>query len=139
MKRMNRVGILRLLEVFFAIILILGSSLYLISKNNNKNYESENIIALEKGILQQIAENTDFRNEIISKSEEDTMSTEMQTFVSARLPPNYLFEILSCELESLCPSTDYHQVIYAQERVISSSLDSYNPKKIKLYVWPKEE
>ncbi len=138
MKNNDRRGIIRILEAFIAILLILGAVAIVFSKFGGRSLESQNIIETEKLILEQIANSAQFRDEAVRMSESSQASSELNNFISNRIPASYEYEFKVCELSSVCSAGNYHEVIYAHERALSSSLKQYSPKKMKLYVWRKE-
>jgi hypothetical protein len=134
-------GIIRIIEAFISILLILGATTIIFTKVGQKDYESENIANTEKAILSLIANNPSLRNQVVTaqKSGEDYLvSQELSEFVALRIPPSYEYEIVICELKQICSASQYHEVVHAQERAISSTLDNYAPKKVKIYVWREE-
>ncbi len=137
-RKNDKAGIIRIIEAFIAILLILGATVIVFSKFGGKNFESQNIIDIQKAVLNQIVSNAELRDEIIRSSETTTLSSKMTNIVAANIQKNYDFEIKVCELTDICSSNGFHKVVYAHERVVSSTLTEYSPKKIKLYVWPKE-
>ena len=131
----NKRGIIRILEAFIAILLILGAVVIVFSKFSSKSLEDQNIIETEKLILEQLAGNAQFRDEVIKMSESSQISPELNNFIANRIPNLYEYEFKVCELQSVCSASSYHEVVYVHERALSSSIKQYSPKKMKLYVW----
>lgn len=139
MRRMNNKGIIRIIEAFIAILLILGAVAIVLSRLGSNDFESQNIIETEKIILNQIADNANLRNQALSMSDDSQATAEITTFIASRVPSRYEFEFKVCNFTNICPATNFHKTLYAHERAVSSNLTTYEPKKMKIYIWPKEE
>ena len=107
----NKRGIIRILEAFIAILLILGAVVIVFSKFSSKSLEDQNIIETEKLILEQLAGNAQFRDEVIKMSEISQVSSELNNFISNRIPAKYEYEFRVCELQSVCSASNYHAVV----------------------------
>ena len=135
----NKKGIVRIIEAFLAIFLILGTVTVVYYNHDGKNYENQNIIETEKLIMNQIATNDQLRAEVLSMNENSTLSANLNNTITSKLLSRYDFEFKVCEINSVCSATKYHGTVYAYERLISSTLEIYSPKKMKIYIWPKNE
>jgi len=138
MMNNNKRGIIRILEAFLAILLILGATVFVFSRFSQENYESQNIIDLEKSIINQISSTPEFRDEVLRYDGSSEINSRLINFISDRIPSNYEFEFKICPIEDICSASQFHNNLYAHERIIASNLEEYNPVKIKLYIWRME-
>lgn len=140
-KKNNKHGIIRILESFLAIILILGATTIIFAKFSNNNLESQNIISNQRAILEQLSSNAELRYIVINTDTNngdgvsESAPQEILDYISQRLPAGYNYEVKICEMNSVCASSNYHQQVFVEEKIISSNIDSYAPKKVKMYVW----
>mgnify|MGYP001560097905 CR=1 FL=1 len=98
---------------------------------------------LEKNFLTAFSSLESLRKMILS--DENLARGEINIFLEDRIKnPGLKFAISICDLEQVCALQPFPEEvkdsagnIYAEERVISSVLDSENfaPKKIKLFLW----
>ncbi len=126
----NKKGWLRIAEAFIAILLIsvIFSAVYSQQKIKKSNI---NILTIEDGLLNEIANNKQLREEIIKNE-----AGNATRFVGERVS-GLNFAIKICEVEDICTLNSYVPEVYARERIISSTLIQYSPKKIKLFMWEK--
>jgi len=133
----NKKGWLRIAEAFIAIVIIAGVLLFVFTKNINKPSMEEQIYNIEKEILEGIADNAELRERVLNMEER-----EIEIFISENLPSNLGFYVRVCEIDNVCglpnPAETYtNKAIYSKERIITSTLTEFEPKKIKLFVWEK--
>ncbi|MEK6918859.1 MAG: hypothetical protein AABW73_02360 [Nanoarchaeota archaeon] len=137
----DKKGIIRIIESFLAILLILGATVLVFSRFTDNNLESQSISSNEKAIMEQLANNAELRGIIINTdvNNDNGVATSVDQkiidFVSKRVQAGYEYEIKICKLESICASSSYHEQVFAEERVISSNINDYSPRKIKIYEW----
>lgn len=125
----NKRGWIRIVEAFIAIMLIMAVllSIYSISVKDN-----DNIVKLIDTILDEIANNNQLRQDVLTGNSEN-----LNEFVRQRIPNVMNFTIKICEIEDVCNLPEYKPDVYARERIISSTLKEYGPKKIKIFAWEK--
>lgn len=126
----NKKGWLRIVEAFIAIILITGVmlSIYSVRKVSSGN----EIVKIQDAILNEISQSENLRNDVINSH-----ISSLNAFVEERIPSILEFSIKICEVDDVCNLDEYRKDTYVRERVISSTLEEYSPKKIKLFVWEK--
>lgn len=124
-------GWIRIAEAFIAILLITTVMITMYSKQIAKKDKSE-IVKMEDAILNEIANNEKLRQEILSNQTQNV--TE---FISTILPNFLNFDVIVCGIYDICNLDRYIPNVYVRERVISSTLYEYSPKKIKLFMWEK--
>ena len=126
---MNKKGIIKIIEASIA-ILIVASILFI---NYNKEIVSETPDYSEnaRDILEELANNVSLRGEVLDNGNVDS-------FIDSKLPTHLNYEVRICDVNAACgisslPNGD----VYSAERIISSNLDTYNPKKVRLFLWEK--
>lgn len=130
----NKKALLKILEVFIAIILITGVLILLYSRVNKPN-KSEEIYNLEKTILDEIAADPMLRNNVLNSSLGILSTGVLNNFVKERIPEGFNFTLRVCDIEDICPMQEYKEEVFATERIISSTLYDYEPKKLKVFMW----
>ena len=125
----NKRGWLRIVEAFIAIMLIMGVLLILYSRGIEPR-RAEEIYNFQKTILDEVAANPGLRENVLSENEQ-----AVEDFVRDSIPAGFSFEVRICEPGDICGLPDYHEELYASERIISATLQTYNPKKVKLFMW----
>jgi len=128
----NKKGWLRIIEAFIAILLILGVFVVIYSKVIDRPQKSDYIYNLEKGILDEISFNPDLRAAVLNMNVIN--EAKLKTFIIARTA-GFNFTIKICEPEDICSMETYKKEVYSSERVISSTLEEYRPKKLKIFMW----
>ena len=142
----NKRGWIRIIEVSIAILLIF-SVLIIVNQTSRsaKNEFNDEI----RSILSEIAENTSLRDKVIgvydinkNKTAAPNLEvmTSLENVVLNAINENYVgYSIEICRPNDLCGLASYPNVdeVYSEERIISSDLSKYNPRKIKIYLWIK--
>jgi len=126
----NKKGWIRIAEAFIAILLITIVLLVIYTRTETKNGISEEIYKVQKVILDEIADNPTLRESVL-KNDEDAITN----FVSERIPSGFSFSIKICEINNICNLDVFKEEVYSSERVISSTLQEYSPKKLKIFMW----
>ena len=136
---MEKRAMMRIVEAVLAIMIVLAA-LLIINFRIEKN-PGEDLNELASPVLKEIAKEQSLRAMIISESA--GLQDELNSFVEARIDgTRFGYEIKSCDLGLPCEISEELEMsgeIFGSERVISSSIEStsYNPKKIKSYLWRK--
>jgi len=147
-KSNRKASWIKIVEAFFAILLIVGVLLFLISKGYvGKTNNEEKVYRIENSILREIELDDDLRNNVLETTiPGDGQPASPPQQVEAKIEerkPNYLTCASSvCDPQSACglPSAGggYPQdtEVYAQSVLITATLDrGYNPKKLKIFCW----
>ena len=121
-------GWIRIVEAFIAIMLIMAVLMSIYSKQPEKR--SNDIDKMMSSILDEIVNENSLRQDIIGNKTED-----INLFVSERIPRILNFTVRICKVEDICSLDVYHENVYAQERILSSTIQTYNVTKLKLFVW----
>lgn len=133
---MNKQGFLRILEASIAILIVISVLFFAYNRSSTNNAEDYSVKILE--ILEEIAKNPSLRTYVL-EYESGEIHPEINSFVSERIPQNFLnFEVKICEIESACGLSSFVDgEVYSAERTISSNLEIYSPRKIRIFIWAK--
>jgi hypothetical protein len=146
----NRRGWIRLMEVFISILLLAGVLLVVAtqsSSNSNKNAIQTQISGEEIAILRDIELNNALRTEIVNVNL-NSLPVEWNDFNSglqnvrdriAKLTPkNFDCQAKLCLMNEECIPNNLPNVdVYAKSVIISSNLDVYSPRELKLFCMSK--
>ena len=128
----NKKAWLRIIEAFIA-VLIVASVLLITITNAPKPDRTEEIYKMQRSVLEQVASNDSLREEIINNDATNTLG-----FITSIIDPKWEARIKICEISDICKMDDYvEKDVYVDEILISSTLQEYNPKVLKLFMWEK--
>lgn len=128
---MNEKGWIRIVEAFMAVLLVAGVMLAVYSKQAI-TAENEEIIKTMSAILDEVVNDNQLRTDILSNT-----TINVEAFVKERIPSVMDFKVRICEINAICGLDVYHENTYARERIVSSILQKYDAKKLKLFLWEK--
>jgi hypothetical protein len=130
----NKKAWLRIVEAFIAIIIIITTILIIVYNQPKIFNNNEEIFSRQKIIFEKIDNNETLREMIVKNKTEDLMNE-----ISYLVPESLGFAIKICSIEEICSSTQIpdNKEIFAQEIIITSSVQSYNPKKLRIFIWNK--
>lgn len=134
----NRRGWLRIVEAMTALLIILGILLTL--SINKEARKSDDLGPLITPILEEIAQNAQFRTQILSDA---SAEASIKQFVGTKITGALGYDVKICEPNDICSLNSYPANIdgnvYAKERMISASpeMTIYAPKKVKIFLWRK--
>lgn len=124
-------GLVRIIEASISVVLIAGVLIFLFVNNASNN--GVDLSEYARGVLEEIANNASLRTAVINY-DNDTISN----FVLTRLPSGYNFESRICGVNDICGKSNFTESeIFVGERVISATIDNFNPKKVKIFIWAK--
>lgn len=130
-------GIIRIIEASIAILIIAGVILLLM--NNAQKSEEPDLSKFIFPILDEISRDSALRDKIVDRTAQSKQLVD--DMVKDRLKNlNVDSSIRICEVDELCNLEEYPATsnnIYSSERIISSTLYSFNPVKIKIFLWNK--
>lgn len=140
----NRKGWVEIVEVFIAILLLMGVLFVVIESTSPKEDEiSSKIYEREISILRDIELNNTLRTEILSVplSALPVNWTEFSfslPLVRERIislsPLDLECQAKICELNDICAPDEFpEKSIYVKSLVISANLNTYSPRQLKLY------
>ena len=131
-------GWLRILEATIAIMLVSGVLLVMSSRSMEKGDIDKQVYLLQKEILMDVSLDGGLRQNVLAGNID-----ELNNFADAKIPDEFDFKILICDLESVVGcgliAEDYQEIgdkdIYVEEVVIAGVYDTYDPKKVRVFVW----
>jgi hypothetical protein len=139
---------MRIVEALVAILVIAGVVLIVINQNENKKENiSSQISSFQIAILREIQLNNSLRQEITAV-QDSWLPVENDSFSqNASLTWGKIVEktpgYLEC-VEKICATSDSclfadspSKTVYAQSVIISTTLQTYNPRLLKLFCWEK--
>ena len=132
---MNKKGFIRILEAIFAIMLIMGAVLIIISNNLQTSDISEEAYEKQRYILEIISNNEGMRNEIIKEGN----LGKTNEFIKKTMPSSWKYSVCVTSVDQICSPGDVpnDKELYVSETIISSSLtEKYSvAKKLRLFIW----
>ncbi len=134
---MNKKGFIRILEAIFAIMLIMGAVLIIISNNLQTSDISEEAYEKQRYILEIISNNESMRNEIIKEGN----LGKTNEFIKKTMPSSWKYSVCVTSVDKICSpgvgKVPDDKELYVSETIISSSLeiDYTASKKLRLFVW----
>jgi len=134
----NKKGILVIIEAAIAILLLLGFTAVVMTKQVAQPDTAANVYHIQHQILREISGNYSLRDEIINDNIDKTNITK--GFVAKRLEPFPVsFSAVSCNPDESCSCIECpgEKEIFADDIIISTNLSNYVEKKLALFVWLK--
>jgi hypothetical protein len=144
---MNQRGWLRVVEAVFAVLLVGGVLLFLISQNQDSSSNlSEEFYNSQLNILRHIEQDFSLRQEILNLNIQDDGSflvpLSVKDYINSSLPFGYSCESKICLLNQVCnlePSFFIDKgEIFSQGVAITANREIYSPKQLKLFCWVKK-
>jgi hypothetical protein len=138
-------GWIMIVEAFTAIMLVTGVLLVIFDRGEiDEEIPSKRIFEQEQGILRHIQLNNSLRDDVFSISH-DSLPANLSSFPErlrneiASQTPGYLdCDAKICALGADCPYTGGQEKdVYTQKAAIISSLDSYDPRELRLFCSPR--
>ena len=132
-RKLDRRAWIRILEVFLAILLVMGSVLVILARRPTTADISDEVYEKQRQIINVISKNDDLRKDIIIGE-----NSEVDTTISKMLPNHWSFATRICGLDTVCPlnlEEAYKNEVYSTEVVIATNLTQYSPKKLRFFVW----
>ena len=118
------------------ILFIAGIFLVVIDKDTPEDFSQE-IHEKEQGILREIQLNNSLRENILSFSI-GSLPIEWESLPEGLIPSYLECKSKICKTDEDCIlSEPVNKSIYTQEVIISSTLETYNPRKLKIFCWEK--
>lgn len=135
----NRTGFIRIIEAFTMILLIAGVFLVVVDRESPIDFSKE-IHEKEQGILRGIQLNDSLRKDILSFNtlpvEFESFSENLKEEIISETPGFLECKSKICALDDDCLLSDsVAGNVYTQEVIISSTLEKYAPRKLKLFCW----
>jgi len=145
---MNKRGWIRIVEMFFAILLVSGAVLYVASKQVDRGDISSEVYQKQKELFSIIANNENYRAELIKidlsngcVSFPSTHEATFVQFVRASLLVTWDFVVNVCDItQTSNTGTPNDKAVFVSEFVVSATVNEYpsaTPRKVRLAVWSK--
>jgi hypothetical protein len=135
----NKRGWIRITEAVVA-ILIMASVLIVMYTNDTPSLSySDYVFNLQTRILMDVADRADLRNATLYSNEPD-LHPKLKEYFDSSIPSNFNYTVVVCSLSASVCSADLTSVekeIFVEDRIISSNLEKYDPKMLRLYIWEK--
>ncbi len=132
----NRRGWLRILEAVIAALIVFSTLLFVIS--TNKARQESDICGALAPLLNEIGKNTTLREQIMQERTDGVLAFLATQITNPALA--YRVKICSPEPQVLClleESGLEKTEVCADERIISSTTATFNPKRLKLFLFKK--
>ena len=125
----NNRGFIRIVEASISIVLVASVMFFIFAQT--RTTPQEDFGQLGRDLLTEIASNNTLRQDILNNE-----SAHIESFISNKIPSTLSYEFKICEINTICSKKAYTETnVFASERIISSTLNDYDPKKIKIFIW----
>lgn len=121
---------IRIAEAAIAIMLLASVILVLMTRQARPKDIAGAMYKLQHTILDEASRNESVRNAVLSGQ-----VPTINSFIQERLPGGFGFNISICNPGERCNAEVPEKEIYVDDIIISSTLQQYNPKKLKFYAW----
>ncbi|NCN51471.1 hypothetical protein GW931_00465 [archaeon] len=135
----NKKGFIKVVEAFLAILMLLGIIFLVVQSNNVNDKQRTFIEKKEQEILMNIQVNNTLRQLILEEtefdidSENDTFIPELKPYVNGTVLGAECF-LKICLIDDTCNlNKEIDNSVYIKEVLITSSLDLYNPRKLRIF------
>lgn len=133
----NRKGFIRIAELLIAVTLI--SIIFILAyKQGVPKQETPDLPEKARDILAEASSDEDLRREIISQQTNVAQMINTLNFINASLPDYILFGLRACDISSVCGQSSYRGNVFSAERIISADKDTFDPIKLRLFLWVNE-
>jgi len=142
-SKKNNKGWLRIAESFIAILIVFGVAIIVVGGGIQREDISEEVYDVEISILREIQLNNTLRDEILDvisiPIKLNNFPDGIQNKINSKIPGWLECNAQICSPESLCLllEEESEENVYAQSVLITSTLDTFNPRQLKLFCWEK--
>ncbi len=138
----NNRGWIRIVEALTAILLIAVVVLIVINQNQRGDEGlSIRIQNSERAVLREIQLNSTLREDIVATSgtvEWDSFPIDVKNKIEAKSPSWLNCTAKICNQEDLCSLSESNEEnVYAESVIISATIDTYEPRQLKMFCWQK--
>lgn len=132
----NNKGWVRVVEAFFAIMLLAGVIVFVYETYHSKEDFSDDIYLFEKGILDQIKVNSSLRTAVLGVEDDSGVPESLDGFLQERVP-NYLnCEFVICSPGEICNlEKDIDGELFGKSLLLSSEGVYTDSKVLSLFCW----
>lgn len=142
MKMKNKRGWIRIIEVFVAILIILGVLLIVLDKEEiEKKDVTSKIYLTETAILREIQLNNTLREDILNaeipvEEGDDGFPSSIANQIDSRTPAYLSCMPKICQLSDACDLDEpVKKNTYVRSVAIVTDLETYDPRQLKLFCW----
>lgn len=142
-------GWIRILEAFFAALLVIVIVVIIVNNQTPQKTDSSNqIYNSEIYVLRVIELNDSLRQEILNLDNSTfplswgnaTFPPDLKTVIEQRSPSYLSCDAQICNVKSICNHwNNTQQELYAQKILITSTVQTYSPRQLKLFCWMKQQ
>ena len=140
-RKINKKAWIRIAEAFVSVLIVVGAAMVVIKGGIQTNDISEKIYDIEVGISREIRLNDNLRSEILLTSgtvEWNDLPSQTKNKIIDKTPKWLECVAKICSPESQCLLSDESEKsIYAQSAIITSTVNAFNPRQLKLFCWEK--
>lgn len=141
----NKRGWIRIVEAFSMILLITGVMLIILNRGNVTESNSfQSIYDAERGILAEIQLNDLLRTSVLGldlPTEWENMPDEIKGRITTKTPEGLECKAKVCAIGNECSLSSGEvpigKDVYSQSVIITTDLNNYNPRQLKLFCWGK--
>jgi hypothetical protein len=138
MAMKNKRGWLRILEAVISIMIISSVLLIVYSGQSQAPDISDRVYVLQKEVLADITLNSVLRENALESN-----VGALTRYADIKIPPAFNFSLKICDLEAvgICKMTTEEiretrdKNVFVEEIILSSNLGTYDPKKVRLFIW----
>jgi hypothetical protein len=134
---MNKKGIIKIIEASIAVLIV--ASILMVNYNQDVSVEKPDYSENARDILEELSRNRALRSLVLTSSGDIGDSSEIMNFINEKKPVHLSASAKVCQAGSACgisslPNGD----VFSAERIISSNMDNYGPKTIRLFLWREQ-
>ncbi len=145
MVRLNKKGWIKIVEAFFAAVLVIVVVILVINRSiPTQQNEYSGIYNSETYLIRAIQLNNSIRAEILSSKVPVNYDSQvnfpqtLRDFIDAQTPDSLTCEAQLCQVQDPCTFWGNVQSnIYVQDTLITANFTDYNPVKLKIYCWSR--
>ena len=129
----NKKGWIRIAEASIAVMILASVIIVLLARQVEKKGFGEDMYKLQQLILEEAAKNESVRDSVLNSRN----LYLIDNFIAERMPIGIEFNVSICNPSGICnvETTAGNSEIYANDVLISSLLEQYQPKKLKMISW----
>lgn len=132
----NKKGIIRIIEAFVAVMIVLSVVLIIISRQRVEVSRSDELVKMQKQIIDYVKITESLRSEILVGK-----TSGVDLLVNNTVPLWINYSIRVCDVSQICsnPAGIIPKQVYANELIIAANRTYYpgNATRLVLYFWEK--
>ncbi|MEI7719240.1 MAG: hypothetical protein WCI72_05210 [archaeon] len=137
-KGLNKRGWIRITEAVVAILIMASVLIVLYTSEPQQVSYSDYVYDLQVRLLMDVADSASLRNATLY-SNGTQIDDKLIEYFNNSVPLNFNYTIYVCNLNATSCNIkiDTTREIMVEDRIISSNLQKYDPKLLRLYIWEK--